>query len=528
MKVCLLFPEGHSAAAAPTPDCVGILTRDLELDALHDAMAAGDKYLKDTVSPMLTRSLNDLQTIKYRQRILADCLQWPDVVRRTYAIAVDVAEGERHIWGWTSLRSSPEQTLGRARELLHLFIPLLRELHAVATGPGAQFRSEGFTHLWSMLAKELGEEFLSEAESHLERLGFAQGVTFTAGLGVGNRGTSYVLREPPPLRGWWERLEHLPERLFDERPASPVYEVSERDEAGAQALGELRSRGIARAATALGQSTGHVLQFFTLLRSELAFYIGAMNLHERLAKLAVPVCFPEPLDETQNVFAGAQLFDVALALKIGAKVVPNDFPADGKSLVIITGANRGGKTTLLRAVGQSQLLMQSGLFVPAVALRASVCRGLFTHFKREEDPTMRSGKLDEELRRMSGIVDRIRPRSLLLSNESFGSTNEREGSEIARQIFRALRDAGIRVFAVTHLFDLADGYRRAGVADVLFLRAERLANGGRTFRVGPGDPLPTSFGEDLYRRIFERAEGVQPPAPAPVVAAGAGGGSREA
>jgi DNA mismatch repair ATPase MutS len=54
----------------------------------------------------------------------------------------------------------------------------------------------------------------------------------------------------------------------------------------------------------------------------------------------------------------------------------------------------------------------------------------FTHYKREEDATMTSGKFDEELSRMSEIADEIRPRSLLLCNESFASTNEREGAEI--------------------------------------------------------------------------------------------------
>ncbi|EQD39430.1 hypothetical protein B1A_16855, partial [mine drainage metagenome] len=38
--------------------------------------------------------------------------------------------------------------------------------------------------------------------------------------------------------------------------------------------------------------------------------------------------------------------------------------------------------------------------------------------------------------------------------------------------------------------------------DTLFLRAERLPDGTRTFKVVPGGPLATSFGEDLYQKIF--------------------------
>ena len=40
---------------------------------------------------------------------------------------------------------------------------------------------------------------------------------------------------------------------------------------------------------------------------------------------------------------------------------------------------------------------------------------LFTHFKREEDVTRKSGKLDEELARMSQIVDHLTPNSLVCS-----------------------------------------------------------------------------------------------------------------
>jgi DNA mismatch repair ATPase MutS len=190
------------------------------------------------------------------------------------------------------------------------------------------------------------------------------------------------------------------------------------------------------------------------------------------------------------------------------RVVSNDVSADRKSLIMITGANQGGKSTLLRSLGVAQLMMQSGMFVGARAFRASVCAGVFTHYKREEDATMEGGKLDEELARMSEIADRIRPGSLLLCNESFASTNEREGSEIARQVVRALLDRQIKVFFVTHMYDLARGFYNQDLESALFLRAERQPDGTRTFRLVKGGPLPTSYGEDSYRRIFDVAAGV--------------------
>ena len=62
------------------------------------------------------------------------------------------------------------------------------------------------------------------------------------------------------------------------------------------------------------------------------------------------------------------------------------------------------------------------------------CSSLFTHDKREEDASLDKGKVDEELARMSEIADYLGPNSMVLFNESFAATNERDGSEIARQI----------------------------------------------------------------------------------------------
>ena len=195
-------------------------------------------------------------------------------------------------------------------------------------------------------------------------------------------------------------------------------------------------------------------------------------------------------------------------------MVGNDVQASGRSLIMITGANQGGKSTFLRSVGLAQLMMQAGMFVaaqsssgPTPAMASSA-----TTSGKKTRPCA-SGKLDEELSRMSGIIDQIAAGSLLLCNESFASTNEREGAEIARQITRALLDRGIKVLYVTHLFDLANGFYQQNMATALFLRAERQADGQRTFRIVPGAPLPTSHGEDVYQRIFaaERLDVSAPP-----------------
>ena len=106
---------------------------------------------------------------------------------------------------------------------------------------------------------------------------------------------------------------------------------------------------------------------------------------------------------------------------------------------------------------------------------------------------------------MSGIVDHLVPGSLVLLNESFASTNEREGSEIARQIVRALLEKNVKVIYVTHLFDLAESLYRKPPGPVLFLRAERLPDGRRPFKLVQGEPLATSFGADVYARVFGKS-----------------------
>jgi len=148
-------------------------------------------------------------------------------------------------------------------------------------------------------------------------------------------------------------------------------------------------------------------------------------------------------------------------------------------------------------------MMQCGMFVGAESFAANCCSRLFTHYKREEDATMKSGKFDEELGRMSEIVNWLKPNAMVLFNESFAATNEHEGSEIARQIVKALIDQQIKVFFVTHMYELAHRFYEPGTTNALFLRAERQKDGQRTFKLHEGEPLPTSFGQDVFQKVFE-------------------------
>lgn len=501
MKAHLLYPDRDFEIERGEPAGADDLVRDLDLATALAAMAGGDRYLLGVARAVLLGGLDDPDDIRYRQQVLADCLAHPDVVRELYAIAVEAIESERRVWGGFMSRY-PESLLHRSVDVMRLFMGLFRRLRRLADERCDSFGSEGFTNLFRMISGELDDAYLAEIDEQLRRLR-GDGIVMTAELGNGNRGVGYVLRRRVSKRTWRDRIG-LPDRPgYD-------YQIPERDQAGFDALNELKGRGTAIAANALTQSTDHILAFFDLFRFELGFYVGCLNLHERLRAKGEPTCMPDPAPAAANELAARGLIDVCLSLRLAERVVGNDVAADGMRLVMITGANRGGKSTLLRGLGQAQLMLQAGMFVAADAFRADVRRGILTHFKREEDASLRSGKLDEELGRMSALVGNLAPGGLVLLNESFASTNEREGSDIAGQIVQALLESGVKVLYVTHLFELARQFHARRRSDALFLRAERRPDGKRTFRLLEGEPLPTSYGEDVYRRVFGRALAAAP------------------
>ena len=224
-----------------------------------------------------------------------------------------------------------------------------------------------------------------------------------------------------------------------------------------------------------------------MVRRELAFYLGCLNLQNRMTERGMPLVFPKALPAGSRVHEFKNLYDICLALTMRGTVVGNDGDMNGKNLVIVTGANQGGKSTFLRSIGVAQLMMQCGMFVPAETFSANICSGLFTHFKREEDTTMESGKFEEEMKRMNAVADEIGANALVLFNELFSATNEKEGSEIGRQIVEALLENAVKVVFVTHFYDFAGGFFDKRTDDALFLRAERKPDGTRTRRVVPAN-----------------------------------------
>lgn len=499
MKTYLMYRSNDFDLKQDLPSNEKELVQDLELNTLFQAMSQGDSFINEVVSSTVLQSITEVETLQYRQDILKDCLNNPTIIREMYDIAVETLEHKKKKY-YSVFNYYPSSILYNAREVLQMLVLMLKRLRKISDEHSNYFESEGFNVLFSMLDKELDDEYFSIVESHLKHLKFEHGVLVSAELGKGNEGKNYKLRKVEVTKQNWLR------RIVSKKSQSYTFYISGRDESGSRALTDLRNRGISNVASALSQSAEHIINFFITLRTELAFYVGCLNLHDQLAEMGCCITFPKLIASNEQVHSFEDLYDISLVLTVKDKIIGNKMNTHLKDLFVITGANQGGKSTFLRSIGLAQLMMQSGMYVPAQDFSVSICYGIFTHFRREEDVSMVSGKLDEELNRMNHIVNAITPKSLVLFNESFAATNEREGSEIARQIVCALIEKDIKVFFVTHLYEFAHYFEKQQIESVKFLRAERQSGGGRTFKIIDGKPLETSYGEDLYNKIFKQLD----------------------
>ncbi|MET8631726.1 hypothetical protein [Streptomyces sp. NPDC004680] len=502
MKAYLLHAGQDLDWEAPLGPEAADLTRDLGLDTLFDTMADGNAFLRSVARRVVLTPLTTPDAIVYRQRILHDFLEHPDLLTEMYHLVVETIAAEHRIW--PTFLHSPDSIMHRAVQAMDLYAGQLRKLRQISDQHAGNAVSPGLARFFETLRTELDDTYFDVMDDHLRRLRFKNGVLVSVELGHGCKGINYVLRRPGPRPGWRTRLT-------GGGPPSFTFRLPDRDEAGARALSELRDRGLNLAADALARSADHILSFFTMLGRELGYYVGCLNLHQKMAAKGEPICFPLPLPTGRSSLACRGLYDSCLSLRRTERVVGNDVDADGVALIVVTGANEGGKSTFLRSIGLAQLMMQAGLFVSADSFAADVRVRLYTHYRREEDAEMESGKLDEELARMNDIANLVTPGAMVLFNESFAATNEREGSEIGRQITRALIDSGVKVLLVTHLFDLAHSLdEEPPDTGAVFLRAQRRPDGTRTYRLEVGEPLPTSFGDDLYKNVFgEPARGPQ-------------------
>ena len=489
MNVSLLFPEGAARPESLPAFSRDMLREDLKLNLVLDAVAAGDRDIRDAWDQAVFAPLQDKALIEYRHEVLKDAETNTDAFWTLYEMCQEADrrhKGSLTTVNWMSNYDLMATFHGAVADLT-AYIQTLRALRKLAEQYGGSFRSRGFLSLFRMLREELSEAYLEDVKRQLAELSSLDAFVVSVRLGSYLQGVDYVL----------QRRE---KKLLDLALAGAgTYKLGERDDP-ARDIGARQARAVNELVNALGRSAVYLAGFFDTLRSELAFYGGCLIFSEGMRSRGMPVCMPTITDAGTDSRAWEELYDVSLVVLKRAAVTGNDLRSSHKRLYLITGANQGGKTTFLRSLGLAQLMAQCGMPVGAASFAAPLRGAVYAHFKREEDRWMNSGKLDEELVRMRKITDFIRPGDLLLLNESFSSTSEREGSEMLRQVTQALLDSGVEIFSVSHLHTYAAAF--LGREEVQFLRAQRLESGKRTFRIQTGEPLETAYGEDLYREVF--------------------------
>ena len=231
---------------------------------------------------------------------------------------------------------------------------------------------------------------------------------------------------------------------------------------------------------------------------ELTYYINFAEFIEKARAKGMHFCKAQPVPSGDGVCMmnakGFYNLKLASSLNSSDEVVDNDLIYDADHVIyLLTGANRGGKTTLTQAVGLLYALAQGGIYVPADSFEYTPVDMIFTHFPADEDKTMDLGRLGEECVRFKEIYSEATGSSLVLLNESFSTTSFEEGYYIAVDAVRALRLKCTRTIFNTHMHKLAENAVELNVSSVVMASEE----GKRSYKVIEKAPEGSSYARDI-------------------------------
>jgi DNA mismatch repair protein MutS len=503
----LLAPPG-TATATPTSPLSDAAARDLQLDRPFAAMAEGAPWL----TARYATPCGDVAVIRYRQAISRD-LERAEVAEVFDRFVQRLRVVRRRL---EALAQTPTALVSQARLLAaaHRYLEAVSEL--ARDLDGLELEAAGLRACReAVVALVAGERFTRLAADAERVQAGLDAVTFTVRI-QGSRVTVDADRGEPDLTAEVAetfaryRNEPLPAVV----PPSPDAGV---DQVGARVLGvvaELEPEPFA-ALAAFARAHQQLLDpLIADLERDAPFYLAYHAHLGRLRAAGLPFAYPELVGPADA--CGAEgAYDLAVARKLvtdGQPVVTNDWSlTPPERLLVVTGANQGGKTTFARAFGQLHHLASLGLPVPARAARIGLHDRLLTHFDRQEQVTSLHGKLEDELLRVRDVLEQATADSVLLLNETFSSTTLQDARELGIAVLRELERRGLRAVFVTFVDELT----AVGTATVSMVAGVRDDDPtARTFRVVRRPPDGLAHAVALaerygltYQALVERVRG---------------------
>lgn len=491
MKVELMSRDKLETAKIQLSQLQQSVFEDLGLSPILNEMSGDNVYLKQVVlktwfTPMLSKS-----EIEYRQEAVADSFTHQSEINEIYQLVTQTVRRAREDYWTLSSGSASYRVISSARKIKN-YLKYLNELMRFSN---RHWNSKNFQDFFNNLDNVFSPAKMTDMNNVIDAILAENNQSYYVKLlddfSSGIKDSEYNLKKDSVTKMVDSIRDHYEKK-------KSKFSVAERDDNSLNAITEYENFAKSALAIKIVNTANEFDNFFDQLKFQTAFLLGVVNLRSRLSKY-VPITFPKVSDKTHI----QELRNVTLQLHLGDKpAVGNDLTNGYLSLLIISGANQGGKTTMLRAIGQAQIMMTSGMFVVAKKYVSALHDGIYTHFKREEDSSLKIGKLENELKRMAMIVDVVTPSSLVLMNESFSSTNEYEGSQISAQIISGLVNSHITVVAVTHQYEFLKLLNLDHNIEALFLRPERKSNGNRSYKMLVGLPTKTSFGLDIFNKFF--------------------------
>ena len=186
--------------------------------------------------------------------------------------------------------------------------------------------------------------------------------------------------------------------------------------------------------------------------------IAELDCFGALAELAVRQRYVRPsVDESGDIEIRAGRHPVVESVRREERFVPNDCVLDTRAqLVILTGPNMAGKSTLMRQIALIALLAQIGSFVPAASARIGVVDQLFVRVGASDDLARGQSTFMVEMAETANILAGATARSLVLLDEIGRGTSTYDGLAIAWAVAEDLHDrVHARAVFATHYHELA-------------------------------------------------------------------------